>query len=168
MKYYSSRLLIFIMLLFIIACQQDNCSTKNQSLESFDQFLDEAEKNKDDKNDELRLQFEDRYKDLINTCYKKHRENLSLEERQDFWKKSVIYYFNRGGELSMELEIGSENDEAFNEYLQSELEQVIEDSGENFEKIIQNVIQENLLPGLNEIFKGIENLGKELQNTISK
>jgi len=148
------------------ACTKERCSSKKQFLDEFELFISNAEKINQSATDEEKLVQEDEYKDMINFCYKKLRGKLTLKERQDFWKQSVIYYLENGRQLSMELIIGSENDEAFNAYIQYELEQVIKDSGNDFERVLQDVIQEKLMPSLNEIFKGIEDLGKNLQEAI--
>jgi len=148
------------------ACTKERCSSTKQFLDEFELFISNAEKINQSATDEEKLVEEDKYKDMINYCYKKLRDKLTLKERQDFWKQSVIYYLENGRQLSMELIIGSENDEAFNAYIQNELEQVIKDSGNDFERVLQDVIQEKLMPSLNEIFKGIEDLGKNLQEAI--
>ena len=151
------------MLIGLISCQSENCATKKQFLDSFDTFITEAEKNSENGTDVERLEYEDQFKEIINTCYKKHRDNLSLDERQEVWKKTVVYYFNRGGEISMDLKIGSENDEDFNDFIQTELEQVMEESGDAFNEFMKEVVEKNLFPALNEMFKGLEDLGKGLQ-----
>lgn len=153
--------------LFIISCSNAPCATKGQFLNSFSSFVEDAKKSADTDTKEQRLVLEDEYKDMVNNCYKKHRASLTLKERQDFWKNSVIFYFS-GGRKSLDFEIGTQNNEDFNNYVQEELESVINDSGDDFERIIQEVITENVMPALNDIFKGIENLGKDLQKAIKQ
>jgi len=160
---FSLSTFAFFALIFA-SCSSGPCANKKQFLNSFGTFVEDVKKDKD-MDDAQALAYQDEYKGMIEDCYKKFRADMTLEERQDFWKESVIFYFKSGGK-TIDLKLGSENDEELNEYVQDELEAVIKESGDDFEKIIQEVITENVLPALNDIFKGIENLGKELQKAI--
>jgi len=145
----------------IVACSTGLCANKKQFLDNFDTFM-QTIRNDEDIDEKQSLTYQDEYKELIENCYKQYREEMTLQERQNFWKESVILYFKTGGK-SLDLKLGSNNDEEFNAYVQEELETVIEESGDDFSRILREVVSQNLLPALNDIFKGIENLGKDLQ-----
>jgi len=152
-------------LFLVFSCKSDPCGTKDGFLEHFDGFTTEFEAAKDKLDDESKLDYENKYKNLVNNCYKKHKEALSLEEKQDFWKKSLAFYVARyDGQFSEML--SQKADDPFNQYLRDEIIEVVKESGMGFVLSLQSIVKDEL-PKLIELFsKEMEKLGKDFFNNL--
>lgn len=163
MTSYSKITLILSIsaLLLMFSCKKDPCATKAGFLESFSAFTSEFEEKKADLDDPGKQAYEDRYRALINNCYKQHKAELTLEEKQDFWKKSLAFYVARyDGQFSTVL--SEKLDDPFNQYLKDELIELTKESGFTFILSLQSIVKEEL-PKLMEVFADeIEKFGKEL------
>jgi len=156
-----SIILFISSLMLVYSCKKDPCATKAGFLEHFSAFTTEFEEKKTSMDDEGMQNFEDRYKALINDCYKQHKADMTLKERQDFWKKSLAFYVDRyDGEFSTVLL--EKLDDPFNQYLKDELIDITKESGMTFILSLQSIVKEEL-PKLMEVFADeIEKFGKEL------
>lgn len=170
MKTGHHLFLLGFVALSLLACkQEDGCTTKAGFLKSFDAFLVEFEEA--DKagalTDESKQAFEDRYKGLINDCYKKFRPDLTLKERQDFWKQSMKFMIGRF-DGSIDLNITDQMEDPFNQYLKDEVVAVVRESGAGFLLSLQDLMKDDL-PKLLETFSGeFEKLGREFLENLFK
>lgn len=161
MKFTTVFSLLLMCLLCLQACKQDSCASKSGFLEHFDGFASEFEKKQGELDDATKLDYENRYKDIVNNCYKKFKADLTLEEKQDFWKKSLAFYVKRyEGQFSTELM--KNIDDPFNQYLKEEVVELVKESGMTFIFSLQSIVKDEL-PKLMELFSSeIEKFGKEL------
>lgn len=164
MKLY--KLLIFLVGLAILSCKSDPCATKSGFLESFEKFNSEFEDQKAELEEESLVEYEDRFKSLVNGCYKKFKADMSLEERQDFWESSLSFYLSRyDGKLTADL--GDKMDDPFFKYMKAEVMELIKESGAMYLFSLQKVFK-NELPRLMEIFSSeLENFGEELMDVFN-
>jgi len=164
-SFISVITLSFLMLL--VGCKQDGCTTKEKFLESFDSFIIEfqtATKSKD-LTEEDKLAYENTLRELINDCYKKHRPELSLKERQEFWKKSLRFILDRF-DGKIDLNVKDNMDDPFNQYVKDELVAVVKDSGSSFLFSLQDVFKDDL-PRLMETFsEEFEQIGKHFMENL--
>jgi hypothetical protein len=156
-------------LIILASCKQDGCVTKEGFLKTFDGFITEFEskKNSVDLNEEEKLAYEQRYKQMVNDCYKKFRNELTLKERQEFWKSSLRFILDRfDGEV--DLNFKDKMDDPFNQYVKDELVAVAKESGLSFLLSLQEVFKDDL-PRLMETFsKEFEQIGKGFLDNLFK
>jgi len=95
MRTPSILCLLVINLLFLQSCSTDKCSTKDSFVEHFEAFAKEFEEKKAKLDEEEKKAYELRYQDIVNNCYKKFKTEMSLQEKQDFWKQSLGFYVAR-------------------------------------------------------------------------
>ncbi len=158
----NNLLLLFIgFSLMVISCKSDPCGSKDSFLEHFEAFTQEFESKKKDTDEETLQAYEDRYEEIVNTCYKKFKADLSTSEKQEFWKKSLRFYVDRyDGNFSTVL--SKKLDDPFNQYLKDELVELTKESGLSFFFSLQEIVKEEL-PKLMEVFsEEIEKFGQEL------
>jgi len=159
---HKAYLLFFLFgLLSLNSCKQDPCASKEGFLEHFSAFITDFETAKADLDDTKRQAMEDRYQGIVNDCYKKYKEELTLKEKQDFWKKSLAFYVDRyDGNFSTIL--GEKRNDPFYQYVKDELVQLTKESGATFLFSLQSIFKDEL-PKLMEVFSSeIEKIAKDL------
>jgi len=156
---------IFSILLFS-SCQKDLCFTKDQFLDSYNSFITELEKVNDEITEKEKEEYEQRFKSIVEQCYKKYKPELSLKERQDFWKESVKYYVvKEGNEININL---SSLETEFEKYVESEIQEIIEDSGTAFFNSLEEIMEDNLPKFLNSVAKEIEKFADDLEKAFEE
>jgi hypothetical protein len=154
--------------MFTISCQKDPCYSVDQFKNSYAAFFEEFKKASKDLSEEELQQYDDRYKDLVENCYKKFKKNLKLSERQDFWKSSVIYYMaKKGGIFNINFNTSDKNDPLEN-YISSELEEVAEESGEEFKKILEGLLENELPKLIDSVLDKFEEIGEDLKESLKE
>lgn len=164
MKLY--KLLILIVTLAIFSCKSDPCTTKAGFLESFEAFNTEFKNKKAELTEENLVEYEDRFKNIVNTCYKKHKADLTLKERQGFWQDALSFYLSRyDGKFSLDL--SDKMEDPFFQYMKDEFMELVKESGATYLFSLQQVFKDEL-PRLMEVFSSeIENLGNEIMNIFN-
>lgn len=164
MKLY--QLFILIVAIAIFSCKSDPCSSKEGFLESFANFNTEFENKKTDLSEENLVEYEERFQNIVNTCYKKFKPDMTIEERQDFWKGALSFYVSRyEGEFSLDL--SDKMDDPFFQYMKNEVMELVKESGVGYLLSLQKVFKDEL-PKLMELFSSeIENFGKELMDIFN-
>lgn len=158
----TTLLFISVSTIFLLqSCNKDSCATKSGFLESFEAFSKEYDENKADLDEEKKMEYENRYRDIVNNCYKKFKDEMSLEEKQGFWKQSLSFYMNRyDGQFSANLL--EKLDDPFNQYLKEEVVEIIKESGLTYVLSLQSIVKDEL-PKLMELFSDeIEKFGQQL------
>jgi len=152
---------LFFILLFIVSCKQDPCLTKDQFLSSFDSFTNEFDKRSKDLTIDEKIEFESRYQEIVNNCYKKFKQKLTLKEKQAFWQASLNFYLKRYDGNIGKLLSDADND-PFRQYVKEEIEELIEISGSDFINSVAEIFEDEL-PKLIEDIKGsLERIGEDL------
>jgi len=140
MKLITGTILIFCTSLLIFSCKQDPCTTKDGFLASFETFKTEFEEKHEGLDDEAKEAYELRFQGIVNNCYKKFKPELSLKEKQDFWKGALQFYMTRF-DGDFDLDFGSEMEDPFNQYVKDEVMEVVKASGAEFLVSIQEVFE---------------------------
>jgi len=157
----------FLTIILFYSCQQDACLSKDQFFSSFETFIDEIEKSKDNLTDEQKIAFEDRYRNIVNNCYKKYKDQLDLDEKQDFWIKSVKSYLKlHDGNINVFLK--DDEDDPFNQYVQNEIEELIEESGDDFSTLISDLIKDEIPNIIDMFIDGLGKFNEELKEKLDK
>jgi len=161
------KLPLLIVILTVLSCKSDPCANKAGFLRTFQEFNTEFESNQAELPEEELVKYEDRFKNIVNTCYKKFKPDLTIMERQDFWKDAMAFYVRRyDGELSLDLT--DKLDDPFFQYMKGEVMELIKESGATYLFSLQKVFK-NELPKLMEVFSSeIENFGLELMDIFNQ
>jgi len=160
-------LAFFLTINIFFACQQDPCLSKNQFIETSDNFFIQIEKVKKDLTEEQIVTFEDRYKNIVNNCYKKFKDELSQEEKQDFWIKSVKSYLKlHSGDINGLF--NKDNDDPFNQYVSDEIEELIEESGDEFSSLISELIKKQIPTLIDMLLDKVGEFNEELKQNLDK
>ena len=155
------HILIFVFISFISSCKQDPCLTKDQFIKSSDSFFEEFRNLDKDLNTDQKADYEQRYEDLINDCYKKFEDDFTIAEKQGFWKKSMNFYLKLyEGNLGSLLKDADED--PFKKYVKEEIEELIKESGSEYLNEMAALLGDEL-PKILESFLGdLEKIGEEL------
>ena len=151
----------------LTGCKSDPCANKNQFLESFDVFINEFNDKKTNYQDADRAEAEVKYRALVNDCYKKHKPDMTLKERQDFWVTSLKFIIDRyDGQFSLEMK--DKMDDPFNQYMKDEVVATIRESGAGFLMTLQQSLADDL-PQLMETFsEELQQIGQEFLENLFK
>ena len=152
--------------LFFTSCQQDFFFTKDQFIDSYDTFIKEMEKKGEDISEKEKSDYEARFKNIVETCYKKYKPELSLKEKQNFWKSSVKYYVAKeGNEISITL---SASETEFEKYVESEVKEVLEQSGTAFFNSLEKIMNDNLPKLIDNVAKEFEKFADDLEKAFEE
>ncbi|MBT8233274.1 MAG: hypothetical protein HKO66_01050 [Saprospiraceae bacterium] len=163
---FSTFILALLSLSIIISCSPDPCYTKEQFLDTYNEFVKEVENKKEDISDEEQLAYEKRFESIVESCYKKYRSSLTLKERQDFWKSAVKYYIAKEGE-DLTLSI-STKDDPFQEYVKEEIKDVIKDSSTTILGKLENMLSDSLPNVIDKLVEGFEEFGEDLKDVLEE
>ncbi len=157
---------LLLVLCLYASCNKDNCATKAAFLETFEEFSSEFESKRLELTEDDNAAFEARFKSLIDNCYKKHKAELTLKERQDFWK-SGLRYFVTTFDLDDKTSLTTALDDPFNNYVKDEVMELVKESGFSYLTSLQQAVEIEL-PKLLEMFsteisKLMEEFSKMLQ-----
>lgn len=161
-------LLFTSFLLSLISCGPDPCLTKDQFVESYEAFFDDAEKEIDQEDKSLIKSYEKRYVNLLDNCFHKYKDQLSRSERQDFWQSSVKFYLDKeGGIFNIDFsEKGSED--PVREFIVEELEDMADSSSQDFGKLMESVLEDELPKLIDTVVDKVENVGEEIKASLKK
>lgn len=153
MKYLSA---LFVIGILIISCSKEPCATKEDFLVSFDTYLEGTE----NESRQDTVIFSQAYKDIVNNCYKKFREDLTLKERQEFWKKSFRNILD-SYEGDLNINIQGEKGDPFNKYVMEEVKALIKDSGASFLLELQDFFKDDISRVMEVFSSELNNLAEE-------
>ena len=141
---------LLLVLCLCVSCNKDSCASKTDFLESFETFSTEFESKRHELSDNDSAAFEERFRSLIDNCYKKHREDLTLTERQDFWKSGLRYYVTTF-DLDDKSSLTTALEDPFNTYVKDEVMELVKESGFSYLTALQQAVEIEL-PKLLEMF----------------
>jgi len=168
MKFLSKSIIIITSIIVTLSsCNTDPCATKESFIKHFDSFVSEFETKKANLSSDEKQVYEDQYRDLVENCYKVHKGNMTLSEKQTFWKGSLAFYINRF-EGDLVLQLTERMDDPLNQYIKDEVIGLVKESGITFLFSLQSVLKDEL-PKLIEAFSAeIQKLGDELINELQE
>ncbi len=150
-----------IVLLLFSSCGQDPCQTKDQFLDSFKSFIEEFEQEGSELKEASKNEFETRYENIVNNCYKKFSEELSIEEKQDFWEASLGFYLEIYEGKMSELLSDADSD-PFKKYVKDEVLSVIQTSGIDYLNSLAELLDNELPVILGSLLGDLGKMGQEL------
>lgn len=168
LKNKLSTLLIATFVISLISCGPDPCLTKDQFVESYKAFFEEVESEINDADKTLIKSYEKRYVHLLDNCFKSYKDQLSKSERQDFWQSSVKFYLDKeGGIFNIDFsDKGSED--PVREFIVEELEDMADSSSQDFSKLMESVLEDELPRLIDSVVDKVENVGEEIKASLKK
>ncbi len=147
------------------ACKKDHCTDKASFLIAFDTYLENKARQTVSAKDTML--FDDAYRDLVNQCYKKFKPELTLEEKQDFWKRSIKHVLaNRNKDI--DLNISDNMEDPFHQYVMDEIKALIKESGSSFILELQSLLKDDLSQIIDLFSSEINRIGKDLLKFLEK
>jgi len=155
------RFSTFALFLLIVACNQDLCPSKTDFLESFESFTEEYDEASAKGDTSTWRKYEPRFGSLVNDCYKRFKPDMTLKEKQDFWKKALKFYVGKfDGQENVDLTEAL--DDPLGQYIKDEVIELVKESGFGFVASLQESLEMEL-PRLLEIFSSeLEKMSDEL------
>ncbi len=160
---------LVILTSLMMSCSQDPCLNKDQFVDSFDAFFKEFEKASEENEltDAQISSYQTRYEDMLENCYKKYKEELSVQERVDFWQASVRFYIEKEGGI-LNLRFDDDDKDPFKEYIAAEIEELADSSAHEFEKFLEDVLDEELPHLIDSFVDAVEEFGENLKNSLEE
>lgn len=157
---------ISLSLFSLQSCDSGPCSTKAKFEMSFNSLIEDY-KAQDGKMKKEDVQaYIDEFNELFQNCYKQYKEEMSLAERQNFWKKSIVFITD--GNLEMDSNSLSFNgDFNIDPEISAELEEVIKESGTKFVESISNLAKDELPKIIDRVVDEVERLGEEIKEALN-
>jgi len=100
-------------------------------------------------------------KGFVESCYEKHKDDMSLSEKVNFWKQTLSYGVYRGsseGTFQLDLNIDYE----------SEINELSSQGRKEIEAFIREELKPELGKTIDGVVKEVEKLGDELKNWLDK
>jgi len=154
-----------LILLFLISCSlhyscNTSCITKEGFISSYDTFIEESI---EAKNGDF-IASEKHFESFTKECYEKFHSKMTNKEKIHFWKQTLKYqsekygYYNNDDILSPELQ----------EALERDLETFTLESKQELIKIFKDEVAPELNNAIDEVVKGIEELGESLKDWLKE
>lgn len=148
--------------LLATSCNKYPCMTKGQFVESYKTFFKELDKKDDVPEEEVFADYND-YKSLVNDCYKKFEEELSLEEKQFFWKNSLVIVLKN---YSPKIREVIKEDKEFRTYVFEQIEKTVKSSSSDIADSLIKALEDELPDLIENLSDEFENFGKKLIDEI--
>ncbi len=162
----KATFLLFFICIFSSSCKQEPCSTKEAFLNHFESLTSDYDVEPTPVDENTRLDYNNRYRSIVNDCYKKYKLEMSLVEKQDFWKKSIVFYADRVDKNSLTLKLDNNSVDPFNAYISEEMKEVVMESGTAFVNSLKKAIQDELPNLIDSVKNEIDKLGDELKKML--
>jgi len=158
-----------IILAFVVfginACQLDPCMDKEGFEKSYTEFIEDVTNHKEGQTVNWE-KYDAKFERFIKECYQRHESDMSLNEKKEFWIKSMSYYREKYGE-EFYLKLNEEGD-PLAAHIKTELEKVFSNSGQDVLAYIKEVYGKDIESSIDQVVKEIEKLGEELKNILAK
>ena len=156
---YNYRLLS-LALVFAIALVQctvvQQCPDKESFIKSFDDTISSIS----DKNHELSdrdwIKIDDDVKDLLDVCYMKYKEELSLTDKVEVFKNLMIYEVHR--------DLSDLNLQSFD--LNKEFDELGANGAREIERFVKEELGQSLENTIDDVLENINDLGEELKRWL--
>ena len=155
-----------VCLFAISSCNISPCPDKEAFIKKSDEFFKEYDKAYDEIDENKREKFQVDFDALIEDCYKKFKEEMTLVEKQSFWKDAFVFLAKNNSRKS-EKGFSFDSDEFdLDPYVEAELEEVLKESGENFAESIEGILEVQLPKVIDKVVDEIGKLGDELKKAL--
>jgi len=170
MKYWT-YLFAFAIMSLLVSCENSpmgKCPTKAKFKMAVQDLKSEFDAGQTVSSEE-KLELVKRFETIIEECYKKYQDELTLQEKQMFWKDAIVIYAKGSSSnistnsISIDLE-----DFEISPFARQEMEKVIKDSGQEFVESIQEVIKTELPKVIDKVVDELEKMGDQLKKALEE
>jgi len=148
--------------LILLSCTQctvvQQCPDKESFLTSFDELIEEINRNEESYTESEWTAKDKEVKQLLDICYAKYEEELTLKDKISIMKNTVVYGAYR--ELE-DLKLESYD-------LKSEIENIGSEGKREIERFIKDELGPNLESAIDDVIEGINDIGEELKSWLKE
>ncbi len=166
MKFLFTSILITAIVLQFSSCSQGPCNSKSAFIESYQGFIGELKEKSDNISDEQWDQLDAEFQEFTKVCYKKFREEMSMDEKTEYWDQTASYYAEKYGDNL--LSALNENSEEFSQLFDEEMKVAIKDLGDELKKVFDEDFKNDVKKAIDDVISGLGKLGEELKEGIDK
>lgn len=151
----------FFFLILVSACNfNSECLSKEAFLSGYEKFSNDVETHYRNLQTEDWVDIDKEMKIYVEQCYPKYKEQLSIEEKVQFWKNTLSYGLYRGDKSnSYELELDID--------YERELDELTEQGRKEIESFIQKELKPELNDIIDDVVKEVDNLGSKLKEWLN-
>jgi|GEM_PF-2210270 len=160
---------IGLLFLSVLWLTYSSCSTattcsvsKSGFLTNFDTMIKKVSEKELKSNDDQWASYDQKFEKFVEECYPSYEENMTEEEKQKFWLKSVEYYWHRYG-LGFIKRLGDENDP-----LSQEIVRNAEETWGGVDEIVSHMLDEFGMSIKDFDTEQFEDLFNDIGNDIGK
>lgn len=161
---YSIATILFI--LCVSSCQLDPCSNKKSFTSSFEKFTDEVSKSNETMQATDWKTWDAKFDKYVSECYVQHKNDMTIEERKQFWINSVKYYYKRHGK-SLFTELNN-TDDPLASMIKKEMDNVFQDPNESIIAVVKEVFGDDLNSTIDKVVNDVKKLGEELKDLLNQ
>ena len=168
MKFFNLIISSMVLMLGISSCSQDACSTKDQFVDSSNAFFEEFKEKSSDLSKKDISAYEERYENLLENCYKKFKDDMSIDERRDFWRSTINFYINKeGGVFNLKFN-GDYEDDPVRKYIIDEFEEMSDSTAQEFSQFLEDLLEDELPNLIDSFVDKVEEIGEEIKNSLEE
>ncbi len=162
------KLIIFCLTLAAIAssCTIDPCLTKGLFISGYQKFNEEVfehYKNYSQKDWEAKDAKMDKF---IDGCYKNFSNDLTSDEKKDFWIKYFKYkYYRHGRKVLSAIE---DDANKFSLEIDEEIQVLFEDPEKDIKKILNEIYGDEIDKAIDDFVEGIKSIGDRIKEFLEK
>jgi len=159
MYVFRPQLLALVFVMILVQCTVvQQCPDKDSFVQSFDDTISTMGAKNHELSDRDWAAIDDDVKDLLDVCYIKYKEELSLTDKIDVIKNLMIYEVHR--------DLDDLNLQSFD--LHSEFEELGENGAREIERFVKDELGQTLENTIDEVLENVSDLGEELKRWLSE
>jgi len=158
-------LMLALVVIGISACQLDPCMDKAGFEKAYSEFIEDVTNQEPDQKVDW-VKYDAKFERFIKECYQRHESEMTLNDKKQFWTKSMAYYHEKyGDDFYLKL---NEKDDPLATHMKAEIEKVFSATGQDVLAYIKEVYGKDIESSIDQVVKEIEKIGEELKNILAK
>ena len=137
-------------------CIRDRCPDKASFIKSFDDTISSISDKDHELSDRDWTEIDDDVKDLLDMCYMKYKEELSLTDKIEVFKNLMIYEVHR--------DLSDLNLQSFD--LNKEFDELGANGAREIERFVKEELGQSLENTIDDVLENINDLGEELKRWL--
>jgi len=148
-------LLVLFSLLVLYSCNM-NCLNKEAFINGYNTFSTDVKEHYQEIGPSQWADIDKEFKEYVEICYPKFKEEMSINERIDFWKHTISYGFYRGDQDgSFKLDVALD--------YETEINELSEQARIEIEQFIRKEIKPELENVIDDILDEVESFGEKVK-----
>ena len=158
--------LILMLIFFLQSCSFSPCPNKKAFLEYSDSFFEEYHEERKELSVNEKKAYNKKFDALVEECYKPHKTDMTLKEKQGFWKDAFFFITSNNAEYKDNGFSIEKDSYDLSPYVEAEFEEVLKESGENFSETLQSLVDEELPKVIDKVVDEVGKLGEEIKKIL--